>query len=49
MNSVLTFTLGDWKEIKIGDEVFVGTCGSGLTLLGEHAKLVKILKKSFGF
>lgn len=49
MNSVLTFTLGDWKEIKIGDEVFVGTCGSGLTLFGEHAKLVKILKNHLVF
>lgn len=49
MNSVLTFTLGDWKEIKMGDEVFVGTCGSGRTLFGEHAKLVKILKNHLVF
>lgn len=49
MNSVLTFYFGDWKEIKIGDEVFVGTCGSGRTVFGEHAKLVKILKNHLVF
>lgn len=49
MNSVLTYVWGDWKEIKIGDEVFVGTCGSGRTLFGEHAKLVKILKNHLVF
>ena len=49
MNSALTFYFGDWKEIKIGDEVFVGTCGSGRTLFGEHAKLVKILKNHLVF
>lgn len=49
MNSILTFYFGDWKEIKIGDEVFVGTCGSGRTVFGEHAKLVKILKNHLVF
>lgn len=49
MNSVLTFYFGDWKEIKIGDEVFVGTCCSGRTVFGEHAKLVKILKNHLVF
>ena len=32
---------GQWIEVNIGDRFFVGTCGSGHTVFGENATLVK--------
>lgn len=49
MNSVLTYIWGDWKEIKIRDEVFVGNMRFRKNSIRRTCKISKNFKKSFSF
>ena len=40
---------GEEKNIEIGDEVFVGHCGSGRTVFGESGYLEKVTEKHLVF
>lgn len=40
---------GSWETINNEMDFFVGHCGSGHTVFGENAKLVKVLKNSLVF
>lgn len=40
---------GKFEEIKVGQRVFVGHCGSGHTYFGEFGQLVKATKQHLVF
>lgn len=41
--------VGEWITLTESDIVFIGRCGSGRTVFGEHAKLHKILSNHLVF
>ena len=46
----ITFTRGTFKgpekvTVKIGNDCFIGHCGSGITVFGENGKVTKITEK----
>lgn len=49
MKTINVWRNGNWETINNEMDFFVGRCGSGHTVFGENAKLVKVLKNSLVF
>lgn len=43
------WTCGKYENIEIGQKVFVGHCGSGHSVFGEYATLVRTTKQHLVF